>query len=54
MPLVVGRSVSYGRIDPVVSRELFIRHALVEGEWDGRHEFLAAHRKLTRGLEQLE
>ncbi|MGN7246818.1 ATP-dependent RNA helicase HrpA [Janibacter anophelis] len=54
VPLVVGRSVSYGRIDPVVSRELFIRHALVEGEWDGRHEFLAANRKLTRRLEQLE
>ncbi|QBF46365.1 ATP-dependent RNA helicase HrpA [Janibacter limosus] len=54
VPLVVGRSVSYGRIDPVVSRELFIRHALLEGEWDGRHEFLAANRKLTRRLEQLE
>ncbi|MFJ6132559.1 ATP-dependent RNA helicase HrpA [Janibacter terrae] len=54
VPLVVGRPVSYGRIDPVVSRELFIRHALVEGEWDARHEFLAANRKLTRRLEQLE
>nr|WP_068265227.1 ATP-dependent RNA helicase HrpA [Janibacter limosus] len=54
VPLVVGRSVSYGKIDPVVSRELFIRHALLEGEWDGRHEFLAANRKLIRRLEQLE
>ena len=31
LPLVVGRRVQYGSIDPVVSRELFIRHALVEG-----------------------
>ncbi len=54
VPLVVGRPVSYGRIDPVVSRDLFIRHALVEGEWDGRHDFLTANRKLVRRLEQLE
>ena len=54
VPLVVGRPVSYGKIDPVVSRDLFIRHALVEGEWDGRHDFLSANRKLIRRLEQLE
>lgn len=54
VPLVVGRPVSYGKIDPVVSRELFIRHALVEGEWDGRHDFLTANRRLVRRLEQLE
>src|SRR5699024_8830785 len=54
VPLVVGRPVSYGKIDPVVSRDLFIRHALVEGEWDGRHDFLSANRKLVRRLEQLE
>lgn len=54
VPLVVGRPVSYGKIDPVVSRDLFIRHALVEGEWDGRHDFLTANRKLVRRLEQLE
>ena len=34
VPLVAGRRVQYGRIDPVVSRDLFIRHALVDGEWD--------------------
>ncbi|WP_435198128.1 ATP-dependent RNA helicase HrpA [Janibacter sp. GS2] len=54
VPLVVGRPVSYGRIDPVVSRELFIRHALLQGEWEARHDFLAANRKLVRRLEQLE
>ena len=54
VPLVVGRAISYGAVDPVVSRELFIRHALVEGDWDGRHDFLTANRKLVRRLEQLE
>ncbi len=32
VPLVVDRKVPYGRIDPAAARELFIRHALVEGE----------------------
>jgi len=54
IPLVVGRRVSYGRIDPVVSRELFIRHALVEGDWDSRHDFLARNRSLLAEVEQLE
>ncbi|MHA7127079.1 ATP-dependent RNA helicase HrpA [Janibacter indicus] len=54
VPLVVGRAVSYGKIDPVASRELFIRHALVEGEWDAHHDFLTTNRKLVRRLERLE
>ena len=29
------------RIDPALSRELFIRHALVEGDWDTHHRFFA-------------
>ena len=41
LPLVVGRRVQYGSIDPVVSRELFIRHALVQGEWTTHHRFWA-------------
>src|SRR5207244_652778 len=36
LPLVVDRTVNYGAIDPEVSRELFIRHALVQGEWQTR------------------
>ena len=30
-----------GRIDPGLSRALFIQRALIEGEWDARHRFLA-------------
>jgi ATP-dependent RNA helicase HrpA len=51
---VAERTVQYGRIDPVLSRELFIRRALVEGEWESRHEFLAENRRLVEEVEALE
>ena len=44
-----GRTVAYGRIDPALSRELFIRRALVEGDWETRHAFFAANRPAARG-----
>ncbi|WP_156109669.1 DUF3418 domain-containing protein, partial [Cryobacterium sp. MLB-32] len=34
VPIVPRRRVQFSRIDPAYARELFIRHALVEGEWD--------------------
>jgi ATP-dependent helicase HrpA len=54
LPIVAGRSVAYGRIDPELSRSLFIRRALVEGEWDTRHAFFAANRELLDEVEELE
>jgi ATP-dependent helicase HrpA len=39
VPLVTSRKVDYGKIDPELSRELFIQHALIEGEWRTRHRF---------------
>ena len=54
IPLVAGRTVQYGRIDPELSRELFLRHALVEGDWDTRHEFFHANRALLDDVEDLE
>ncbi|MGH3306939.1 MAG: ATP-dependent RNA helicase HrpA, partial [Nocardioides sp.] len=54
VPLVADRLVSFGRVDPAVSRELFIRHALVQGEWDTRHRFLATNRELLEEAEELE
>ena len=54
IPLVVGRKVDYSRIDPALSRELFIRHALVEGDWETRHRFLRANRTLLAELQDLE
>ncbi len=46
--------VDFGRIDPELSRELFIRHALVEGDWDTRHRFFHANRELLDDVEELE
>ncbi len=54
IPLVVGRRVGYAAIDPELSRELFIRHALVEGDWDTRHRFLKANQTLLADLQDLE
>ncbi|GAA2347864.1 ATP-dependent RNA helicase HrpA [Saccharopolyspora halophila] len=54
VPLVVDRKVNYGRIDPETSRELFIRHALVEGDWETRHEFFHQNRALLAEVEDLE
>nr|WP_051193212.1 ATP-dependent RNA helicase HrpA [Nocardia jiangxiensis] len=54
IPLVVQRRVDFGRIDPELSRELFIRHALVQGEWQTRHEFFARNRELLEDVADLE
>ena len=54
LPIVAGRAIPYGAIDPVLSRDLFIRRALVEGEWDTRHRFLAANQELIEEVEALE
>ena len=54
LPIVTDRTVQYGRIDPVLSRELFIRRALVEGEWETRHAFVEENRRLVEEVEALE
>ncbi|MEV2252468.1 ATP-dependent RNA helicase HrpA [Streptomyces sp. NPDC050147] len=54
VPLVTDRKVNYGRIDAEVSRDLFIRNALVEGDWRTHHKFFAANRKLLTEVEELE
>jgi ATP-dependent helicase HrpA len=54
LPLVVSRRVGYARIDPQIARELFIRHALVEGDWQTRHHFLRDNALLREELEEIE
>ncbi|MBO9514358.1 MAG: ATP-dependent RNA helicase HrpA, partial [Variovorax sp.] len=49
-----GRRVDFSRIDPAAAREIFIREALVGGQWESRLPFLAANRKLVREVEGLE
>ncbi len=41
LPLQTDRVVQYDKADPAAARELFIRHALVAGEWDTEHAFAA-------------
>ncbi|WP_272682334.1 ATP-dependent RNA helicase HrpA [Providencia sp. PROV120] len=54
LPIVAARQVNYGKIDPLLCRELFIRHALVEGDWVTRHAFFRENRKLLAEVEDLE
>ncbi|MEV5651672.1 ATP-dependent RNA helicase HrpA [Nocardia sp. NPDC052254] len=54
IPLVTQRRVDFGRIDPQLSRELFIRHALVQGEWQTRHRFFQRNRDLLEDVADLE
>ncbi|HMO10240.1 MAG TPA: DUF3418 domain-containing protein, partial [Actinotalea sp.] len=54
VPLVVGRRVLFAKVDPAYARELFLRHALVEGDWTTRHEFFHTNRALLAQAEELE
>jgi ATP-dependent helicase HrpA len=54
IPLVAARTVQYGKVDPELSRELFIRHALVEGDWRTTHPFFHENRRLVDDVESLE
>ncbi|MGA0608906.1 ATP-dependent RNA helicase HrpA [Caldimonas sp. KR1-144] len=49
-----NRRVSFGRIDPKAAREIFIREALVAGEWETKLPFLAHNQKLVRQVQELE
>ncbi|OOF80085.1 ATP-dependent RNA helicase HrpA [Rodentibacter caecimuris] len=54
VPIVVARPVNYGSIDPIVSREIFIQSALVEGNWHTKHNFFKQNQCLIREVEELE
>ena len=54
VPLVVGRTVGLAKVDPVLARDLFIRHALVEGDWQTQHAFLRDNAALVDSFGELE
>ncbi|WP_413316637.1 ATP-dependent RNA helicase HrpA [Agrococcus sp. 1P02AA] len=54
VPIVERRRIQFSRIDPEHARELFIRHALVDGEWDSPQDFDRKNRELRREIERLE
>jgi ATP-dependent helicase HrpA len=54
LPLVPRRRVNYAEVEPDLARELFIRHALVEGDWQTRHHFFRDNARLREELEEVE
>lgn len=54
LPVVTDRLVPYHRIDPREAREIFIRNALVEGDWSTRHTFFHNNREKLTSAGELE
>ena len=54
LPIVARRKVNYGRIDPVDARTMFIRHALVLGDYETRARFFHHNRGLMEEVAELE
>jgi ATP-dependent helicase HrpA len=54
LPIVPARTVGYGAIDPPLARELFIRRALVEADWNTRHAFMAENARAIEEVGALE
>jgi ATP-dependent helicase HrpA len=54
LPLVPRRRINYAQVEPALARELFIRHALVEGDWRTRHHFFRDNARLREDLEEIE
>ncbi|MGO8960423.1 MAG: ATP-dependent RNA helicase HrpA [Streptosporangiaceae bacterium] len=54
LPIVAARPVNYGSIDPAAARDLFIQHALVEGDWQTHHKFFARNQRAREDAEELE
>lgn len=54
LPVYAGRAVSFARHDPTLARELFIRSALVESDYDCHAPFFQHNRRLIREIEEIE
>ncbi|MCA5891737.1 ATP-dependent RNA helicase HrpA [Isoptericola sp. NEAU-Y5] len=54
VPIVADRPVLFAKVDAEAAREMFVRHALVEGQWTTHHRFFAENRRLLAEAEELE
>jgi len=54
LPIVERRAIPCARIDPAAARALFLRRALVDGEWDARHAFMEQNARRVAEVEALE
>ena len=49
-----NRRVNFGNVDPAEARDIFIREALVNGDWETKLPFAAHNRKLVAQVQELE
>ena len=54
LPIVGNRTIGLDRVDAGLAREMFIRHALVAGDWQTRHEFVARNERFLERVRLLE
>ena len=54
VPLVTDRTIQYARVDAEAAREIFIRSAFVEGDWEPQHEFWTRNRATLERVAELE
>ena len=54
VPLVTDRTIQYARVDPEAARDIFIRSALVEGDWQPQHEFWRRNLATLERVAELE
>jgi ATP-dependent helicase HrpA len=54
LPIVSNRTIGYDRVDPEVARAMFVRHALVEGQWQTHHRFVERNERFLERVQELE
>ncbi|SOB75192.1 ATP-dependent helicase HrpA [Marinobacter sp. LV10R510-11A] len=54
LDVVPKRAIAYSTIDPVECRNLFIRHALVDGDYRSKAPFISLNREMLASVEDLE
>ena len=54
LPIVGKRTVGLDRVDRRLARVMFVRHALVFGDWETRHEFVAGNDQFVERVRLLE
>jgi len=54
IPIVTGRRISFSRVDPAGARDMFIQHALIEGDWHRRYDFMEHNATVTAEARRLE
>ncbi len=54
LPIVTNRMVNYAKVDPAATRAMFLRAALVDGDWETHHRFVRHNRELVDEVKALE